>query len=116
MLVLRVSAGYISDYSLFNICCSSKNCTFARCASAADVVHMDIDVFGNKLFILILFYNDIFLFIKIIIAFNRNTNLTVQCLAKLHLFDFYCFLNGSVPYFCILCVCVYFFLLLMLAL
>jgi hypothetical protein len=36
---------------LFNVC-SSKNCPSARCASAANVVCGDIDVFGAQNFLL----------------------------------------------------------------
>jgi hypothetical protein len=31
---------------LFNVCSSSKNCPSARCASAANVVCRDVDIFG----------------------------------------------------------------------
>jgi hypothetical protein len=43
---LRVPARYIRDFALFNVCSSSKNCPSARCASAANVVFKDVDVFG----------------------------------------------------------------------
>jgi hypothetical protein len=43
---LRVPARYIRDFALFNVCSSSKTCPSARCASAADVVCKDVDVFG----------------------------------------------------------------------
>jgi hypothetical protein len=43
---LRVPARYIRDFALFNVCSSSKNIPSARCASAADVVCRDVDVFG----------------------------------------------------------------------
>jgi hypothetical protein len=36
----------ISDFAWFNVCSSSKNCPSARCASAANVVCRDVDVFG----------------------------------------------------------------------
>jgi hypothetical protein len=42
---LRVPARY-RDFALFNVCSSSKNCPSARCASAANVVCRDVDVFG----------------------------------------------------------------------
>jgi hypothetical protein len=38
---------------LFNVCCSSKNCSSARCASAANVVCKDVDVFLAEMFALI---------------------------------------------------------------
>jgi hypothetical protein len=43
---LRVPAQYIRDFALFNVCSSSKNCPSARCASAANIVCKDIDIFG----------------------------------------------------------------------
>jgi hypothetical protein len=45
---LQVPAQYIIEFSMFNVCCSSKNCPSARCVSAANVVCRDIDVFGTK--------------------------------------------------------------------
>jgi hypothetical protein len=45
---LRVPARYIRDFALFNVCSSSKNCPSARCASAANVVCRDVDVFGAR--------------------------------------------------------------------
>jgi hypothetical protein len=45
---LRVSARYIRDFALFNVCSSSKSCPSARCASAANIVCSDVDVFGAK--------------------------------------------------------------------
>jgi hypothetical protein len=45
---LRVPARYIRDFSLFNVCPSCKNCPSAGCASAADVVCKDVDVFGAR--------------------------------------------------------------------
>jgi hypothetical protein len=46
---LRVPARHIRDFALFNVCSSSKNCPSARCASAANVVCRDVEVFraGN---------------------------------------------------------------------
>jgi hypothetical protein len=45
---LRVPARYIRDFALFNVCSSSTNCPFARCASAANVVCRDVDVIGTR--------------------------------------------------------------------
>jgi hypothetical protein len=45
---LRVPARYIRDFALFNVCSLSKNCPSARCASAANVVCRDVDVFGVR--------------------------------------------------------------------
>jgi hypothetical protein len=45
---LRVPARYIRDFALFNVCSSSKNSSFARCASAAYVVCREVDVFGAR--------------------------------------------------------------------
>jgi hypothetical protein len=36
------------DISIFNVCFSSRNSPSARCASAANVVYRDDDVFGTK--------------------------------------------------------------------
>jgi hypothetical protein len=33
---------------MFSVCSSSKNCPSARCASAANVVCRDVDIFGTK--------------------------------------------------------------------
>jgi hypothetical protein len=33
---------------MFSVCSSSKNCPSARCASAANVVYRDVDIFGTK--------------------------------------------------------------------
>jgi hypothetical protein len=43
---LRVPTRYIRGFALFSVCSSSKNCPSARCASAANVVCRDVDVFG----------------------------------------------------------------------
>jgi hypothetical protein len=45
---LRVPARYIRDFALFNVCSSCKNCPSGRCASAANVVCRDVDVFGAR--------------------------------------------------------------------
>jgi hypothetical protein len=45
---LRVPARYIRDFALFNVCFSCKNFTSARCASAANVVCRDDDVFWAR--------------------------------------------------------------------
>jgi hypothetical protein len=45
---LRVPARYIKDFALFNVCSSCKNCSSARCASAANAVCRDVDVFGTR--------------------------------------------------------------------
>jgi hypothetical protein len=42
---LRVPARYITDFASFIVCSSRKNCPSARCASAADVVCRDGEVF-----------------------------------------------------------------------
>jgi hypothetical protein len=42
---LRVPARHIRDFVLFNVCSLCKNCPSARCASAANVVCRDVDVF-----------------------------------------------------------------------
>jgi hypothetical protein len=45
---LRVPVQYIRDFALFNVCSSFKNCPSARCASAANAVCRDVDVFGTR--------------------------------------------------------------------
>jgi hypothetical protein len=42
---LRVPARYSRDFALFNIFSVCKNCPSARCASAANVVCRNVDVF-----------------------------------------------------------------------
>jgi hypothetical protein len=54
---LRVPVRYIREFALFNVCSSSKNCPSARCASAANVVCRDVDVFGAGNVHLNYFYN-----------------------------------------------------------
>jgi hypothetical protein len=45
---LRVPARYIRELSVLDVCSSSRNCPPAICASAANVVYRDVDVFGAK--------------------------------------------------------------------
>jgi hypothetical protein len=45
---LRVPVRYIRDFSMFSVCSSSKNCPSARCASAANVICRDLDIFGTN--------------------------------------------------------------------
>jgi hypothetical protein len=42
-----VVAVVIIIFSVFNICSSSENCLSAKCASAANAVCRDMDVFGT---------------------------------------------------------------------
>jgi hypothetical protein len=58
---LRVPARYIRDFALFNVCSSCKNCSSAGCASAANVVCRDVDVFGARNVLLNRFYSMILL-------------------------------------------------------
>jgi hypothetical protein len=44
---LRVPTRHLRDFPLFYICPTIKNCPSARCASAANIVCRDFDVFGN---------------------------------------------------------------------
>jgi hypothetical protein len=37
-----------SETAFFSVCSSSKNCPSARCASAANVVCRNVDVFGAR--------------------------------------------------------------------
>jgi hypothetical protein len=48
IVCLRAPARYTRDFALFNVCSSCKNCPSARCASAANFVSRDVDVFGAK--------------------------------------------------------------------
>jgi hypothetical protein len=41
----RVPARYIRDFALFSVCSSCKYCPSARCASAANIVRRDVDIF-----------------------------------------------------------------------
>jgi hypothetical protein len=45
---LRVPDRYMRDFALFNVSSSCKNRPFPRCASAANVVRRDVDVFEAK--------------------------------------------------------------------
>jgi hypothetical protein len=45
---LRVPVRRIRDFPMFTVSSASKNCPSARCASAANVVCRDVDVFGQK--------------------------------------------------------------------
>jgi hypothetical protein len=56
---LRVPARYIRDFALFYVCSSCENCPSAGCASAANAVCTDADVFGARNVLLnhILCYN-----------------------------------------------------------
>jgi hypothetical protein len=45
---LRVPTRYLRDFSTFNFSPSLKNCPSARCASAANVVCRDFDVFKTN--------------------------------------------------------------------
>jgi hypothetical protein len=49
---LRVSVRYIRDFPMYSVCSVSNICPSARCASAADVVCRDVDVFGPKTLLL----------------------------------------------------------------
>jgi hypothetical protein len=47
-VVRRILARCIRGFSMSNVCSSSTNCPPAICASAADVVYRDVDVFETK--------------------------------------------------------------------
>jgi hypothetical protein len=50
---LQVPVRYIGDFPLFSVCAITKKyCPSARCASAANVVCRDVDVFGPKTLLL----------------------------------------------------------------
>jgi hypothetical protein len=44
---LRVPTRHLRDFPLFYVCPTIKSCPSARCASAANVVCRDFDVFRN---------------------------------------------------------------------
>jgi hypothetical protein len=44
----HISARYVRDVSVFDVCCSIKNYPPVRCASAANVICRDVDIFGTK--------------------------------------------------------------------
>jgi hypothetical protein len=46
---LRVPTRYLRDFSMFNFSPSSKNCPSSRCASAANVVCRDFNVFKTNI-------------------------------------------------------------------
>jgi hypothetical protein len=46
---LRVPTWYLRDFSMFNFSPSIKNCPSARCASAANVVCRDFDVYKTNI-------------------------------------------------------------------
>jgi hypothetical protein len=47
VLVIVLLLDALQLLSVFSVCCLSKRCP-ARCATAADVVRRDADVFGSK--------------------------------------------------------------------
>jgi hypothetical protein len=46
---LQVPTRYLRDFSMFNLSPSLKNCPSARCASAANVVCRDFDIFKTNI-------------------------------------------------------------------
>jgi hypothetical protein len=65
LLLMAKIKRYIRDFALFNVCSSFKNCPSARCASAANVVCRDVDVFAARNVLLSRFYNVIIIIIII---------------------------------------------------
>jgi hypothetical protein len=61
---LGAPARHIRDFSFLNVRPGSENYTSAKHASAADVVCRDVDVFGTKLFFLVIFYSASFFLLK----------------------------------------------------
>jgi hypothetical protein len=55
---LRVPTRYLRDVSTFNFSPSLKNCPSARCASAANVVCRDFDVFKTNNVPLVILHNN----------------------------------------------------------
>jgi hypothetical protein len=58
---LRVPARYIRDFALFSVCFACKICPSAGCASAANFVCKDVDVFGARNILLNHLYNTLLL-------------------------------------------------------
>jgi hypothetical protein len=52
----RVFARYIREFALFDVCSSKEKCLSATCASKANVVCRDVDIFRNKIAFLMIFY------------------------------------------------------------
>jgi hypothetical protein len=67
----------LSDFSLFNICSSSKNCPYVRCTSVANVVCMGTDIFGTKIVFLHHILQHYFQIIKTLIVINMNVSVCV---------------------------------------
>jgi hypothetical protein len=65
---LRIPARYlhIRDFSMFSVC------PCVRCASAANIVYRNVDYLEPKRFLLIIFYCDTILIIKILIVFREE--------------------------------------------
>jgi uncharacterized membrane protein len=61
---LRASACYLRDFSVINVCSSSKNYPLPRRTSDAHVVCIGVEVFRTKRVHLIIFYSGTFLLIK----------------------------------------------------
>jgi hypothetical protein len=60
---LRVPVRYIRDFPLFSVSSVSKNCASTRCASAANVICRDVDVFGPKIPVVETYIINCFLFL-----------------------------------------------------
>jgi hypothetical protein len=45
---LETVARYITEFSVFSICCSSKTFPYTRCTSAADVAYRECNLFGTR--------------------------------------------------------------------
>jgi hypothetical protein len=58
--IIRLPARYMRAFSLFNVCSSSKNCP-PRFTAVTNAVFGNVDVFGTKMFLLIIFHNNTFL-------------------------------------------------------
>jgi hypothetical protein len=56
MIGPRIYARYIRELALFDVCSSEENCLSVRCASNANPIYRDVDVFGTKTASLIIFY------------------------------------------------------------
>jgi hypothetical protein len=108
---LRVPSRYIIEFALIKVCSSWKNCPSARCASAANVVCRDVDVFGarNVLLNRFLKYTVFVIYYLIIInCMNINKNwvkLLILLLLLLILFcSFVCLLLGIMCFFSRACL------------
>jgi hypothetical protein len=71
---LRVPSRHIRDFALCSVCSSSKNGPSARCASAANVVYRNVDIFGAKNVLLnhVLWMKHVCMYVSSLAAYWHN--------------------------------------------